>query len=69
VVEKTIKVRYIGSREVREVTLEEARKILESTYDDAMGGMVADAATGAMIARIDDNVNEILVIEHMLGGG
>jgi hypothetical protein len=67
--DKMIKVRYTGRGEVHEVTLEEARKILESTYEDAMGGMVADAATGAVIARIDDSVNEILVIEQMLGGG
>jgi glucosamine 6-phosphate synthetase-like amidotransferase/phosphosugar isomerase protein len=65
----TINVRYIGRQEVREVTLEEARKILESIYEDAMGGMVADAVTGVVISQINEDVKEILVIDQMLGGG
>jgi hypothetical protein len=69
IMQKTIKVRYIGRQEVREVTLEEARQILESTWEDAMGGMVANAATGVVISQIDEDVKEILVIDQMLGGG
>ncbi len=66
---KMVKVRYIGPKGSREVTLEEARKILEATYDDPLGGMVVDSKTGQTIWQIDENVDEIMVIEHMLGGG
>ncbi len=66
---KTIKVRIIGQKEVREVTLEEARKILDNTYSDAVGGMVANGRTGEMIYQINPDVEEIVVIDSMLGGG
>lgn len=66
---KMIKVRNIGSREVRKVTLEEARKILENTYDHPLGGFVTNARTGEVISQIDPDVDEIVVIEQMLGGG
>lgn len=66
---KMIRVRYVGPRGVCEVTLEEAQKILDNTYNDPAGGMVADARTGKMIWQIKDDIDEIIVIEHMLGGG
>ncbi len=66
---KTIKVRIIGQKEVREVSPEEAQKILDNTYSDAVGGMVADARTGEMIYQINSDVEEIIVIDSMLGGG
>lgn len=64
-----VKVRFIGEKGVREVTPEEARQILESTYNDPVGGMVVDARTGETIYKIGPDVSEIIVIEQMLGGG
>jgi hypothetical protein len=66
---KKVKVRVIGNSQVREVTLEEAREILEKTYNDPLGGMVADAKTGEVIWQIGPDTGEILVIEQMIGGG
>ncbi len=66
---KTIRVRIIGQKEIREVTLEEAQKILDNTYSDAVGGMVANARTGEMIHQINSDIEEIVVIDSMLGGG
>jgi hypothetical protein len=66
---KTVRVRVIGNSQVREVTLEEAREILEKAYNDPLGGMVADARTGKMIWQIGPDTEEILVIEQMIGGG
>ncbi len=66
---KTIKVRIIGQKEVREVTPEEAQKILDKTYSDAVGGMVADGKTGEMLCQICPDVEEIVIIDSMLGGG
>jgi len=66
---KTVKVRVIGNSEVREVTLEEAREILEKTYNDPVGGTVADARTGEVIWRIGPETEEIVIIEQMIGGG
>ncbi len=66
---KNIKVRFIGKDEIKEVSLEEARKILEDTYNSAMGGFVTDARTGQVLSEIGPEVEEIVVIEQMLGGG
>jgi len=40
--ERVIKVRVLGRGEVREVTLQEAQRILEDTCDDPIGGLVAN---------------------------
>ncbi len=64
-----IKVRTVGSDRIREVTVDEARKILEDTYNDKVGGFVANAQTGEVISEIGPDVQEILVVEQMLGGG
>jgi len=66
---KMVRVRVIGTSQVREVSFEEARKLLEETYDSALGGMVADARTGEVIWRIGPDTDEILIIEQMIGGG
>ena len=66
---RMIKVRTIGSGEVREVTIQEAEKILEDTYNDPVGGLVADAGTGEIIYRIGPGIEEIVILEEMLGGG
>ena len=64
-----VKVRILGSSDVREVTLEEAREILEDTCNDPLGGLVANARTGEIIWQISPDIEEIVVIEQMIGGG
>ncbi|UCE33621.1 MAG: hypothetical protein JSV55_09395 [Deltaproteobacteria bacterium] len=66
---RKIEVRTIGSEEIREVTIQEAEKILEDTYNDPVGGLVADARTGEVIYKIKPGVEKIIIMEQMLGGG
>ena len=66
---RKIKVRTLGSREIREITIQEAEKILEETYNDPVGGLVADARTGEVIYKINPNIEQIVIMEQMLGGG
>jgi hypothetical protein len=66
---RKIKVRVLGTREVREVTIQEAERILEETYNDPMGGLVADARTGEVIYKIGPHIEQIVIMEQMLGGG
>jgi len=66
---RKVKVRTLGSKEIREVTIQEAEKILEDTYNDPVGGLVADARTGEVIYKISPNVEQIVIMEQMLGGG
>jgi hypothetical protein len=66
---KLIKVRTLGNSTVREVTVEKARQILEDTYNDPQGGLVANANTGEIIWQLSPDVEEIVVIEQMIGGG
>lgn len=66
---RVIKVHTFGKEEVREVTIQEAEKLLEDTYNDPVGGLVADARTGEVISLIGPDVEEIIIIEQMLGGG
>jgi hypothetical protein len=67
--ERKVRVRVLGRSEVREVTREEAREILEQTYNEPPGGMVTDTRTGEVIMQLGPDVEEILVIEQMIGGG
>jgi len=68
---RTIKVYALGlnGTEIQEVTLEEAEKILEDTYNDELGGLVADGKTREIIWQIGPEVEEIIVIPVLLGGG
>jgi len=63
---------YIMGRnglEEREVSFEEAETILEETYADSLGGLVADKRTGEVIWRIGPDVEELFIVEHAIGGG
>jgi hypothetical protein len=53
----------------REVILWEAEAILQKTYADSLGGLVADRRTGEVISEIGPDVQELLVISHMMAGG
>jgi hypothetical protein len=66
---KMVKVRIIGSAEVKELTLEEAQEIVDSVYIGALGGFAADAKTGRILSKIGPDIEEIVVVEQMLGGG
>ena len=66
---RMIKVRTLGSEEIKQVTVQEAERILENTYDDPIGGLVVDARTGEGIWQVSPNIEEIIIIEQMLGGG
>ena len=69
--ERTIKLFITGTQgtEVKEVTLEEARKVLKQTYADAVGGFVANHKTGEIISEITPDIDELIVIDHLIGGG
>lgn len=68
---RIIKVHILGRNglEIREVNLEEAERILKETYADPLGGLVADKRTGEVIWELDPNVEELIVVDQMIGGG
>jgi len=66
--ERTIKVRFFTGKS-KEVSVEEAKRILEEIYNDPLGGLVADGKTNELIWQIGSDVEEIIVLETMLGGG
>jgi hypothetical protein len=66
---RLIKVHTLGEEEIREVTLEEAEMILQETYNSPVGGVVADVRTGEVIWQISPDVEEIIILEQVLGGG
>lgn len=68
---RMIKVHILGRNgiEMKEVNLQEAERILKETYADPLGGLVADRRTGEVIWEIDSNVEEVLIIDQMIGGG
>ena len=67
--DKMINVRVMGDKESKQVTLEEARKIMDEVYNDPIGGLVADAKTRQVTWTIGPDVEEILIMEKMFGGG
>jgi hypothetical protein len=49
--------------------LEEAEKMLNETYADPIGGLVVNQETGQVIGEISPEIKELLIIDHMIGGG
>ncbi|MFC1932866.1 hypothetical protein ACFLXU_04470 [Chloroflexota bacterium] len=68
---RMIKVHIMGRNgtEIKEVNLQEAERILTETYADPLGGLVSDNRTGEVIWEIGLDVEEIFVVDHMIGGG
>ena len=68
---RTIKVHVSGRHgtEIKEVNLREAERLLKETYADPMGGFAADKGTGEVIWEIGPEVEELLIIDHIIGGG
>ena len=68
---RMIKVHILGRNgmEIKEVNLQEAERILKETYDDPYGGIVADRKTGEVIWEIGPDVEELFIMDHMIGGG
>lgn len=63
---------YIWGRngaEIREVSLEEAEKIVKDVYDDPMGGFIVDRETGQVIGEITPGVKKLVIVDQMIGGG
>jgi len=68
---RMLKVHILGRNgiEIKKVNLQEAERILKETYADSLGGLVADRRTGEIIGEIGPNVEELFIIDHMIGGG
>ena len=68
---RIIKVHISGRSgvEVKEVNLQEAERLLKETYADPVGGLVADRRTNEVIWEIGPDVEELFIIDHILGGG
>lgn len=63
-----VKVRVFGEKTIREVTIEEAQKLIDETYNDEMGGLALDAISNEVIADIDPDTKEIILMQQMFGG-
>jgi hypothetical protein len=61
---RLIKVHTLGEEEIKQVTLQEAEKSLEKTYNDPTRGLVVDVRTGKVIWKIGPEVKEISVLEQ-----
>ena len=66
--ERKIKVRFASGGE-KELTVEEAKKILAETYEDPLGGLVSDAQTEKVIYQIEPEIEEIFVLDTIIGDG
>lgn len=68
---RVIKVHILGRNglETKEVSLEEAETILNETYADSLGGLVTDRRTGEVISEIGPDVEELFIVNHIIGGG
>lgn len=62
-----IRVNYLMRGESKEVSLEEAKEILEQTLNDS--GLVADAKRNKIIYRMGPEIEEINILEAFIGGG
>jgi hypothetical protein len=55
--------------EVKEVSLEEAKKVLGRIYADPVGGFVSNRKNGEIISEITPDIDEIIIIDQLIGGG
>jgi hypothetical protein len=68
--ERTVKVRYYYTGgETKEVSREDAKRILSETYGSAHGGLIVDLKANKVIYQIDSDVEEILVLDGLAAGG
>ena len=69
--ERRIKLYITGvdGTEVKVVSLEEAQKVLQQTYADAVGGFVANRKNGEIISQITPDIDELIIVDHVIGGG
>ena len=58
-----------SSGETREVTVEEAERILDEEFNDPEGGIIIDAKTYRAISYIGPETEGIIIMEQMLGTG
>ncbi len=65
--ERTIQV-STTTGETKTVTLEEAEKIIQDTYNDPIGGLVVDTRTNEVIWHLGPETEKIMIVQ-MLGGG
>ena len=68
---RMIKVHILGRNgvEIKKVSLQEAGRILKETYADPLGGLVANRRTGEVIWELGANIEELFIIDHVIGGG
>ncbi len=59
----------ISGAEVKEVTLSEAEKVLKGVYADTVGGFVVNRKTGEIISEISPDIDELIIVDHLIGGG
>ncbi len=64
----TIKVQSLGMDEVgiKEVNLEEARRIVEEAY--ARGSLVVNKSAGEVIDELTPDVEEVIIVDAVGGG-
>lgn len=68
---RMVKVHIFGRKgvEIKEVSFQEAEKILEETYADPLGGLVVDRRTREVIWEIGPRVEELFIMNEVIGGG
>jgi hypothetical protein len=66
-----VKVHIMGRKgeEQREVSFEEAERLVKETYEDPLGGLVADAKTKEIIWEMRPDIEEIVILGEIIGGG
>jgi len=68
--ERIVKVHYFFAKgETKEVSEEEAKRILSETYSSTYGGLIVDVKTNKVIYQINSDVEEIVVLEGFADGG
>ncbi len=69
--DRKIKLYITGTQgtEVKEVSLEEAERVVKHTYADPVGGLVANRKNGEIISEITPDIDELVIIDHLIGGG
>jgi hypothetical protein len=64
-----VTIRTFGRKDMQQVSLEDAQKIIDETYNNPVGGIVVDARTHEVVSQITPEIEEVIIIEQMLGGG
>lgn len=67
--DRYITLRIFSTGEVKQVSREEAERIIREVYADPLGGYAVNRQTGQVVSELGSDVEDLLIVDEIMGGG